>query len=62
MTESTDHLHALAAAKGVETQWWDWRGEHREVPPESLRAVLAAMGEEVGDDASVLADLAERLR
>ena len=61
MTESTDHLHALAAAKGVETQWWDWRGEHREVPPESLRAVLAAMGEEVGDDASVLASL-ERAR
>ena len=53
MTESTDHLHALAAAKGVETQWWDWRGEHRQVPEAALCAVLTAMGEDVADEAAV---------
>ncbi|MGN7246332.1 4-alpha-glucanotransferase [Janibacter anophelis] len=54
-------LEALAQAKGVDTHWWDWRGEHRVVPTSSLRAVLTAMGEDVSDDAAVATAL-ERTR
>ena len=39
----TNPLHELAEAFGVDTQYWDWRGEHRTVSDDTLRAVLAAM-------------------
>ena len=61
MTDATALLVDLAHAKGVDTQWWDWRGEHRRVPPAALRAVLEAMGEDVTSDATVGAAL-ERVR
>lgn len=54
-------LEELAAAKGVDTLWWDWRGEHRRVPGSALRAVLEAMGEDVTDDAATATAL-ERVR
>ncbi len=50
MTEPSQQLRDLADAKGVATSWWDWRGEHRQVPAETLRAVLAAMGEETEEE------------
>ena len=61
VTETTDLLRSLAAAKGVDTDWWDWRGEHRQVPEAALRAVLTAMGEDVADEAAVHTAL-ERVR
>ena len=61
MTDARELLHDLARAKGVTTEWWDWRGERRTVPDSSLRAVLAAMGEDTSDDEAV-ADSLERAR
>ncbi|MEN3122098.1 4-alpha-glucanotransferase [Janibacter sp. LM] len=61
MTDATSLIVHLAAARGVDTQWWDWRGEHRDVPEDTLRAVLQAMGEDVGSEAEVAAGL-ERAR
>ena len=61
MTDASALLHDLAEACGVATEWWDWRGEHREVPDASLRAVLAAMGADTADD-DALADSVERAR
>ena len=61
VTSTTDLLRSLAAAKGVDTDWWDWRGEHRQVPEAALRAVLTAMGEDVADEAAVHTAL-ERVR
>ena len=42
MTDS-EALHALSAAYGIDTEYWDWQGEHRTVPDSTLIAVLAAM-------------------
>jgi 4-alpha-glucanotransferase len=39
----------MAEASGITTSYWDGLGEHHEVPPSTLRAVLAAMGVVVGD-------------
>lgn len=61
MTDATALLVDLAHAKGVETRWWDWAGEYRQVPPASLRAVLEAMGEDVSSEETVGAAL-ERAR
>ena len=35
---------ALASAYGVATEYTDWRGRHTQVPAETVRAVLAALG------------------
>lgn len=61
MTDASELLHDLARAKGVTTEWWDWRGEQRTVPDSSLRAVLAAMGEDTSDE-EALAESLERTR
>lgn len=37
-------LHRLAAAAGIERDWWEVDGTHHDVSPETLRAVLAALG------------------
>ncbi|MGH8895199.1 MAG: 4-alpha-glucanotransferase, partial [Actinomycetes bacterium] len=39
-----DDLRELAAAHGVATDFWDWQGQHVQVPRESVEAVLAALG------------------
>ncbi len=39
----TSDLLALAAAYGIDTEYWDWQGQHRTVPDTTLVAVLGAM-------------------
>ncbi|WP_375501132.1 4-alpha-glucanotransferase [uncultured Jatrophihabitans sp.] len=36
-------LHALAGTYGIDTEYWDWQGQHRTVPDSTLIAVLGAM-------------------
>lgn len=43
MTALSNELLELAKAHGVATDYWDWRGNHVEVPEETIVAVLAAM-------------------
>lgn len=54
----SDALHALAAAAGVAVRWRDCRNEEREVAPDTLRAVLAAMGLPCASEAQVRDSLA----
>lgn len=44
MPDADDVLAELAAAYGVATEFWDWRGQHVEIAPGTLLAVLAALG------------------
>jgi 4-alpha-glucanotransferase len=44
-------LRRLAAAAGVELGYWDYQGRFRDVDPESLRAILAALGVPAEDGA-----------
>jgi 4-alpha-glucanotransferase len=37
-------LHELAGLAGIAPRWQDWRGEQREVSPDNLRRILAALG------------------
>lgn len=57
VTDAPALIVDLAHAKGVDTQWWDWRGEHREVPEAALRSVLEAMGEDISSEESLAAAL-----
>jgi 4-alpha-glucanotransferase len=50
-------LDELAAAHGVATDFWDWRGQHVTVPRESIEAVLAALGVPAHTEESVRASL-----
>ncbi|HEY0775737.1 MAG TPA: 4-alpha-glucanotransferase, partial [Nocardioidaceae bacterium] len=43
MTGLSNELLELAKARGVATEYWDWRGNHVQVPGETIVAVLAAM-------------------
>lgn len=43
VTALSNELLALAQAHGVATDYWDWRGNHVQVPAETVVAVLAAM-------------------
>jgi 4-alpha-glucanotransferase len=43
VTGLSNELLELAQARGVATDYWDWRGNHVQVPPETIVAVLAAM-------------------
>lgn len=40
-------LHALAGHFGVATDYYDWRGQLREVPQSTITAVLTALGNDV---------------
>lgn len=42
--DEDEALGALARAQGIETEWWDWQGRKRRVSPETLRALLRALG------------------
>jgi 4-alpha-glucanotransferase len=42
---TSERLRREAEAHGVATSYWDWRGRRAEVSEETLRAVLAALGE-----------------
>lgn len=65
--DSTDHVGApvsdalreLAAAHGVATDFWDWQGQHVNVPHDSVVTVLAALGVSAVTDESVQAELAD---
>ena len=52
-------LAELARAHGVATDYDDYQGRHVVVPDASIRAVLAALGVEVDDEASIEAALAD---
>lgn len=52
-------LVELAAAYGVATDYWDWRGVHRPVPRATIAAVLGALDVEVPDAEASRAALAE---
>jgi 4-alpha-glucanotransferase len=54
-------LNELAAAYGVETSYTDWRRRPADVPPDTIRAVLTALGADVSSAGAVRAEL-ERLR
>ncbi len=44
--DKDEALGALARVHGIETEWWDWQGRKRQVLPETLRALLHALGAE----------------
>lgn len=46
-------LAELAAAHGVATDFWDWRGQHTRVPSSTVTAVLAALGVAAGTEDEV---------
>jgi len=52
-------LSELAHAYGVATEFWDWQGRHRPVTPETVRAVLAALGVQADDAKQTEQALAE---
>jgi 4-alpha-glucanotransferase len=54
-------LNELAAAYGVETSYTDWRRRPADVPPDTIRAVLTALGADVSSPDAVRDELA-RLR
>jgi 4-alpha-glucanotransferase len=53
-------LTELAAAFGVATEYWDWRGEHVAVAAETLTAVLAALEVDASSEQSRAAALDRR--
>jgi 4-alpha-glucanotransferase len=55
----SDALDRLAGLAGIEEGWWDFFGTYRQVPAETKRAFLAAMGFAVEDEAALAASLAE---
>ncbi|MEJ1976217.1 MAG: 4-alpha-glucanotransferase [Acetobacteraceae bacterium] len=54
----TDLLHQLAEAAGLALRWRDVHGQEHEVSPETLRAVLKALGHEAANDAQAAEGLA----
>ncbi|NNG39448.1 4-alpha-glucanotransferase [Flexivirga sp. ID2601S] len=46
----SETLAQLARAHGVATDYWDWKGNHVTVSRETVTAVLAALGVDLGDD------------
>jgi 4-alpha-glucanotransferase len=50
----TADLAALAAAYGVQTEYWDWQGAHVEVAADTLLAILGALGADVTDPVAAL--------
>ena len=51
-------LHDLARSYGVATEYWDWEGNHVVVRPETIRAVLAALGVEAATEDGAARSLA----
>ncbi|MCD1145550.1 4-alpha-glucanotransferase [Kocuria sp. LUK] len=59
-TTTPDALRRLAEAHRVSTTYAGFDGQEREVPEDTLRDVLTALGADAADDAAVEAALAER--
>ena len=55
VTSSPAALDDLAASYGIATHYTDWRGRPVDVPEESVRDVLTALGVDAGDPAAALA-------
>src|SRR5690348_12844228 len=55
MSELSAQLRDLAAAYGVATEYWDWRGAHVVQPAETVEAVLRALGVDASAPAEALA-------
>ncbi|MEP6851736.1 MAG: 4-alpha-glucanotransferase [bacterium] len=53
-------LADLAVAYGIATEFWDWQGRQTSVPPETLVAVLAALGVDARSPDAVAAAREER--
>ena len=58
MSAPDDTLLALAAARGVATEYWSWLGEHVVIAAETIRTVLAALGVDASSPAAAAAALA----
>src|SRR5436190_16784115 len=50
-------LRELADAHGIATDFWDWRGQRRDTPTETIVAVLAALGVDASSPESAAAAL-----
>ena len=60
VNELEPSLVELAAAYGVATEYWDWRGAHVQVSAETLVAVLAALGVDAHDVDAQVASIRQR--
>ena len=56
-TAPTTPMDRLALTRGIAREWYDYRGELRESPLESRRALLQAMGADVADNDSIACEL-----
>ncbi len=50
----TSPIERLAGLCGLESEYWDYRGEHRRIPNETRRAILHAMGFDTSSESAVL--------
>ncbi|MBA2768345.1 MAG: 4-alpha-glucanotransferase [Sporichthyaceae bacterium] len=57
--ELTDSVRELAEAFGVATEFWDWQGNHVEVPYDTVVGVLAALGVAADSEEAARAALQE---
>lgn len=60
VTEADADLSALASAYGIATEFWDWRGQHRVVSAETIRAALKALDVDAAEPDAVRAALKEK--
>ncbi len=56
--DSQEALRHLADAAGIEARYWDIRGEQHEAAPDTMRALLEALGIAAATDGDVTASLA----
>lgn len=47
MTAATRHLDQLAGFAGIQTSYWDWKGNQRHASPEALLHILRELGVEI---------------
>jgi 4-alpha-glucanotransferase len=62
VTDLSPELAALAAAYGVASEYWDWRGRHVPQPAETVVAVLRALGVDAATPEAAAAALLARER
>jgi len=62
MTGTDQALRRLAERHGIDTTWQDWRGEHREVGLDVLRALLRSVGVDPARPEAALAEAEEAAR
>jgi 4-alpha-glucanotransferase len=62
MTGAHEALLRLAARHGIDTAWHDYRGEHRHVGLDTIRALLRAVGVDASRPEAALAEAEEAAR